>query len=341
MTHASFARIAVTPLAALVLCGALAAGAGASKTAPSIPAGVATFIDPAGDAQGGPDVTRVVVDGDVATGRIAITITAPGFEPATQDDRERDVLVFLDTDRSAATGDPAGAEYGLQAWNDASGRWWDMSRWNGAGWESVPETPTMRVTSQGSSLTFQVGTTDLGGATSFRFYVFAGTWNTATKSFDTRDEAPDFGYWTYDITSSTPTTPTPTPTPTRVGLLIRPPQTTPKTPVAGKPFAAHFLVQLHKLKTITVIDIETGETRQDLVGTWTPVPRGKATCAATIAGKVLARCGPLEDGDVRVSLVVPKTATGKVLRIAIKVTVKDSETGKTLTARRVASFRVR
>lgn len=339
MTNTSSGRIAVGLLGALALCGSLAAGAGASEATPLVPSGTATFTDPAGDAQGGPDVTRVVVDGDSAAGRVAITVTAPGFEPAAQDDRERDVVVWLDTDRSAQTGDPTdGAEYGLEAWNDASGRWWDMIRWNGTGWESVPETPTMRVTSQGSSVTFTVGTTDLGGATRFRFYVFAGTWNAATKSFDTRDEAPDFGYWTYDIAAAPPTRPTP---PAKSKVLIGTAKATPASPHAGKQVSVSFLIQLEETKTIGVIDIETGEISERLATLIQPLKNGRYTARITVGGATLHRTGAVRNGDLRLRLVVPKTAAGKLLRIAVKVTATQKETGKTLSAMRTVSYRVK
>ncbi len=79
-----------------------------------------------------------------------------------------------------------------------------MLRWNGATWESVPPSASMRVTGTSDSVTFAVSTTDIGGGSSFRFYVVAGTWNSTTETFDTRDEAPDTGWWSYDIAASTP-----------------------------------------------------------------------------------------------------------------------------------------
>jgi hypothetical protein len=331
-------RTAISIQAAVLVLGAILVSASGAA-----PAGSSTFTDPSGDAQGGPDVTRVAVSGDVASGTLAVTVTAPGYGAAVSGGVERDIVAWLDTDGNASSGDPEdGTEYGLQAWSDATGKWWNIVRWNGAAWESVPESATMRITGQGDSVTWGLSTADLGGATSFRFYVVAGNWNTTSESFDTRDDAPDRGWWSYDISAPSQTPPPTSPPPaTEVGLVIGAPKATPLAPRAGKPFAVSYLVKFQKLETVSVVDIATGQTRESLVVTWTPVARAKTTCTVTVAGRVPARCGPPKNGDLRVSLVVPKTAAGKVLKVAIKVTATDEETGKTLTRSRVVTYRVR
>lgn len=318
--------------------GVFVSSPGASSATPSAPTGSATLTDPTGDGQGGPDVTRVAINGDATTGMIQLTVTAPGFSPAAPDDRERDILVWLDTDQNRSTGDPEdGTEYALEAWNDASGKWWNMLRWNGATWESVPPSASMRVTGTSDSVTFAVSTTDIGGGSSFRFYVVAGTWNSTTETFDTRDEAPDTGWWSYDIAASTP----PKPARNDVSLSVRAPTTTPRSAVAGKPLVVRFPVEFFRTKTIVVVDLETGETREDLVVSWEPVTSGKFTARVTVAGATLQRSGAVRRGELRLSLAVPSTARGKVVRIAVRVTATDRETGKTLTATKVATFRVK
>ena len=119
-----------------------------------------------------PDITTVVVNGDAATGGITFTVTAPGFLPARSDELDREVIIWLDTDKSGETGDPEdGTEYGLAAGKDSSGRWWDMGRWNGSDWEPVVS-PTTGFSRTGDVLSWTVSKSDLGGTTGFRFYVF-------------------------------------------------------------------------------------------------------------------------------------------------------------------------
>lgn len=303
------------------------------------PAGSATFTDPSGDAQGGPDVTRVAVSGDAATGVLALTVTASGYSAAVAGEAERDIVVWIDIDRNDATGDPEdGTEYGLQAWSDATGKWWNILRWNGAAWESVPESATMRTTGQGDSVTWGLSTADIGGASSFRFYVVAGNWNTASERFDTRDDAPDQGWFSYDIAAATPA---PAPSETKVSIIASSPTATPSAPRAGRSFAVAFPVKFQTQRTVTVIDIQTGETRTSQVVSWTPASGGTMTCVASVGRKVPVRCGSFKGDVARMTLVVPKDARGKLLKIAAKITAREKETGKTVSVTRAVSFRVR
>src|SRR6187551_948898 len=70
----------------------------------STAAGSASFTDPAGDAEAGaPDLTTVTINGDPGNGSITVTVTAPGYTPAASDALERDVDVWLDTDKNSST----------------------------------------------------------------------------------------------------------------------------------------------------------------------------------------------------------------------------------------------
>jgi hypothetical protein len=321
-------------VAAFVVVGVtIASSAGAA------PSGSATFTDPAGDAQGGPDITRVAVSGDAATGLLTLTVTASGYAAAVSGGLERDISVWLDTDRNSSTGDPDdGSEYGLLAWNDASGRWWNIVRWDGAAWKSVPESATMRVTGQGESMTWALSTADLAGATGFRFYVVAGNWNTTSARYDTRDEAPNTGWWDFDI--SAPSQPPSTPPPAKVGLLVDSPSATPSPPRAGKQLSLRFPVQI-QTTTKTLIDLGGGNTREALVIEVEPAQSGTFTATISVAGDVVKRSGSVRRGALRLSLAVPKTATGKLVRIVVKVTATDKETGKSLKAAKVVTYRVK
>ena len=157
-------------------------------------AGTASFTDPAGDALGGPDITGVKINGDPATGQISVSATLAGFPLAVTDGLERYVALWFDTDRNRATGDPEdGTEFGLEAWVDPTGRWWTVERWNGSTFEGVPVS-TASFNRAGDVLTWTVSTSELG-ATSFRFYVLAGTWSEAEQRSTTRDQAPGNDRW--------------------------------------------------------------------------------------------------------------------------------------------------
>ena len=74
------------------------------------------------------------------------------------------------------------------------------------------------------------------------------------------------------------------------------------------------------------------------------VSGGKMVCDPSVQGKVIAHSESFKGGTARLSFVIPKTAKGKLLKVNVKLTVKDSGsdgTGKTVTASKVATFRVR
>lgn len=301
-------------------------------------AGRASFTDPAGDALGGPDITGVKINGDPATGQISVSATLAGFPLAVTDGLERYVALWLDTDRNRATGDPEdGTEFGLEAWVDPTGRWWTAERWNGTTFEGVPGS-TASFSRTGDVLTWTVSTSELG-ATSFRFYVLAGTWSEAEQRSTTRDQAPGSDRWDYDISASSTTPPPSTPPKSTVGLIVDRPTASPKTPIAGKPFAVSFKATLQKTQTTLVFDLATGEMREDLITTWQPLARGKAVATPMAGSKPIRYTASIKAGVLRVSMLIPKAAKGKLLRVPVKVTATDS--GKTVSKSTVVSFRIK
>ena len=326
--------VAGLAVAALVaLCIGFVGGASAGVT------GLASFTDPAGDALGGPDITGVRISGDPATGQISVSATLPRFPLAVTDGLERYVALWLDTDRNRATGDPEdGTEFGLVAWVDPTGRWWNAERWNGSTFEDVPGS-TASFSRTGDVLTWTVSTSELG-ATSFRFYVLAGTWSEAEQRSTTRDAAPGSDRWEYDISASSTTPPPPsTPPKSTVGLIVDRPTAIPKAPIAGKPFAVSFKVTLQKTETTLVVDLATGETREDLITTWQPLARGKAVATPTAGSKPIRYTASIKAGVLRVSMLIPRAAKGKLLKVLVKVTATDS--GKAVSKSKVVSFRIK
>lgn len=330
---------------ALVVGSVFVTGAGAT---PTTPAGSATYTDPAGDTPGAPDVTTVAIDGDPTTSMLTVTVNAPGYSSALPAGLERYVLVWLDTDRNGNTGDPEdGTEWGLGAWTDSTGRWWDVARWDGSDWDSVPQSATMNFTRSGDVLRWTISSSDLAGATGFRFYIHACTWDPEADEHVALDLAPDRGWWDYDISATTqtpPTTPPATPPATsesKVSLLIGSPSTTPKQAVAGKRFTVTFRVAFQEERPFTSIDIGTGETKTGWTISWTPVSAGKMVCDPSVAGKTIAHSESLKNGQARLSFVIPKAAKGKVLKVQVKITATEPKSAKALAASKVVTFRIK
>ena len=96
--------------------------------------------------------------------------------------------------------------------------------------------------------------------------------------------------------------------------MIAKPVASPAQPAAGRPFTVSFKV-----------------TRSD---NGRPFLRGKMTGDPSIAGRVVQHTESFKGGTARVSLVVPASATGKTLRVA--VAIRDGSTK----ASRVATYRV-
>jgi hypothetical protein len=344
--------------AVLLLVAGLAVAMSVGTAGASTRAGAdQSWTDPVGDAQGGPDITLVAIHSDPSTRQITFTVTASGMYAAPSGALSHRVSLWIDTDKNPNTGDPQdGTEYGLSARYDSTGSWWGFWKWDGSQWPSVPDSPTVFFKHTGDVMTWTVNASDLGGATSFRFYVVARTFDPSGNTLVARDDAPDGdAWWEYDVLASTPpttttpttpattpttpttTTPAPTAPPAKIlAVEISAPKTVPRYPIAGKRFTASFDVQVEKQDTATVIDITTGQPKGEAtIVTWDPLLKGKMVCDPSVAGRVIPHTESFKAGKARLSFLVPKTAKGKQLKV--KLTIKAE--GKTAT--KIATFRVR
>lgn len=268
--------------------------------------GSATFSDAAGDSGAAPDITSVTINGDPATRTLTVTVTAAGYLPTTPDAMEREIDVFLDTDKNNATGSPCGCEYALAAFNDSTGRYWDLGRWDGSAWQSVPQSATMGFTRAGDTLTWTLNAADLGGATGFSFFVAAGTFDAADNEVG-HDFAPENGKWSYDLSAGAPSTTTSTTTsaPARSLTMFL-------TPVIGKPAAVPVRPAAGKRLTLSFRITRSDDDK--------PLASGKLTSATSVAGKLIPHTQSFTHGVARLSLLVPRTAKGKGL--TVKITIK-------------------
>jgi hypothetical protein len=81
------------------------------------------------------------------------------------------VGLYLDTDVSSFTGDPAAAGADYAIWEDASNGKFTFGRWNGR-WEYAPGGSSIQVTAPTSTeLTVSVNRSELHGATAFNFWI--------------------------------------------------------------------------------------------------------------------------------------------------------------------------
>lgn len=332
------------------LCVA-AASVGSALAQSRAAAGSVTYTDASGDSGAAPDITAATVSGDLASGSLTFTVTATGYQPTSSDGQYREVAVWIDTDKNAATGDPHdGTEFGVFADNDPSGFYWGIARWSGSSWVDA-RSATTGESRIGDTITWRLNVPDLGGATSFNFYVHTMIAPNENSDSTAHDDAPEgTAWWSFDVTGSTTTTTatttttttTPSSAPARTMTMmywptIAAPTTVPKRLVAG----AH----------VTVTFRVTRDGR--------PMKSGKMICDPSVAGRVVPHAESFRNGIARLAFVVPKTAKGKLLKV--KVTIKgpsyqapdgvyvDMATGLTgvvhtyyqgLPATKVATFRV-
>jgi hypothetical protein len=279
---------------------ALSGLAGAAANGPS----TLTFSDPAGDATGAPDVTKVSVNGDAATGTITFALTATGLALPSSDGSQREVDLWLNTDRNDSTGSPSGNEYNLFVWTDSTDatQWyWDIYRYANGNWEEVAATPTMHVSSIGNDFTLQFNKSDLGVASSFDVYATSSTFDANGNNL-AHDVAPDVGAWVYDING---------PSKTLITFL---------KPAIGKPVLQPARAAAGKRLTVSM-----PVTANPLGKPSAPLASGKIVGTVTVGGKPVAHTTSLNGGVAKVSLLLPRTAKGKTAKVTVTVTAPSSE----------------
>jgi len=290
-------------LASVALVAALALGAATSHAARSGPTAVAansaSYTDQVGDATGGaPDISGITVTSD-ATGIVTFTVTTGGFGSPT------DVEVNLDTDRNSATGDQDGTEVSLAAMKIGSMVVPGEVKWVNGAWTEVPMPPSFTVKIDGSVATLTAAASDLGVTTGFSFWVGTYLYDTSTGKTAGMDDAPNgSGVWAFDLNA-----PTKTSTVQAVyRAVIGPAVAVPARATAGKRLTVTFALS-----------------RSD---NGRPLTGGTMSCTPTIDGKLVAHTDSMSNGTARLSLVVPKNAKGKTLKVKLTVTAGGSTVTK-------------
>jgi hypothetical protein len=253
-----------------------------------------TFTDSTGEDSAAPDITSVVVSNDDA-GLITFKINISNRPTLTTD---MTVLMFLDTDQQATTGDAqaSGAEYALELDPGSVG----LFKWNGSDYVAAPSQSSVTYSYDATGATIRASAADLGGAKAFNFFLaaFSGITTDAAGNADFTnakvDAAPDAGHgvFSYQVL-------------TKLTLSVEAFTTSPKPAKAGKRFIAGLAA-----------------TESDTNG---PVQAGTVACSASVAGKHLsATAHVVRNGIAACAWTLPRTAKGKTLRGSVSLTVKGT-----------------
>jgi hypothetical protein len=153
------------------------------------PAGAAVFQDAAGDSGTAPDVRSLRVTND-ARGQLRFRLefaNRPGGLEAGDL-----ILLFLDADRDASTGDPGGDDYSLQFAQGAFG----IARWDGVR-HAFFASGSARVAASGAVITVTLVKGELGITRAFDLAVVAV--RIVNGGIESGETAPDTGEWTYRL----------------------------------------------------------------------------------------------------------------------------------------------
>jgi hypothetical protein len=285
-------------LAALVVGVPVALGGSTHASANS-----QTFNDSVGEDASAPDITTVNVSNDDA-GNITFTINISNRPALTPD---MFLLVFLDTDRNPATGDPdgLGAEYVIQLVPGAV----DLFQWNGTDYVPAATQTSLTFVYGSAGATIHVSAAELNKTKGFNFGTIAVSGVTfdaaGSPNFDNlhRDLAPDpgHGFWAYQVL-------------TKLVLTVTAFTTSPKPAKAGRTFS-----------------VSLAATENDTGG---PVATGTVACVASLAGKrVVAVRHVVANGIATCVWRIPKTAKGRLIRGTITLTVQGTRVTRPFSAR--------
>ena len=262
-----------------------------------------TFLDSTGEDASAPDITNVVVSNDDA-GNITFQINISNRPALTADML---VLILLDTDQNASTGDTQslGAEYAIELDPGVV----NLFQWNGSDYVAAVSQTSLTFTYLTTGPTIRISAADLGKTKAFKFGMIAISGiviDAAGKPDFTNvhdDFAPDsgHGFFTYQVL-------------TKLILSATAFTTSPKPAKAGRPFSASLAA-----------------TQNDTGG---PVASGTVTCVATIAFKrIPAVTHILTNGVANCIWRLPATAKGKTLRGTITLTVQGAKVTRTFSSR--------
>lgn len=291
-------RLAILLGLAALLVGVPAALGGSSHAV----ANSQTFDDSVGEDASAPDITSVAVSNDDA-GLITFQVNISNRPALTPD---MFLLVFLDTDQNASTGDPnsLGADYAI----DLEPGSVVLFQWNGTTYIQAPSQTSLTYAYAATGATIHVSVADLGRAKGISFGVEAVSGlvvdAAGNPNFDNAhaDLAPDsgHGFFPYQVL-------------TKLVLTVTAFTTSPKPAKAGRTFS-----------------VSLAAAENDTKG---PVRAGTVTCPATIAGKrALPVTHVVANGIATCVWRIPKAAKGRIMRGSITLTLQGVHVTRPFTA---------
>ena len=292
-------RLAILLALTALVAGVPVALGGSSHAA----ANSQTFNDSVGEDANAPDITSIAVSNDDA-GLITFQINISNRPALTPD---MFVLVFLDTDQNASTGDPdsLGADYAIDLEPGSVG----LFQWNGTTFTLASSQTSLTYVYATTGATIRVSAADLGKTKGLGFGVEAVSGvvvdAAGNPNFDNvhADLAPDpnHGFYTYQVL-------------TKLVLTVTAVTTSPKPPKAGRTFS-----------------VSLAATENDTKG---PVASGTVTCPATLAGKrAVAVRHVVANGIATCVWRIPKTAKSLTIRGTIGVTVQGVKLTRPFTSK--------
>jgi hypothetical protein len=257
-----------------------------------------TFVDPAGDANGGPDVTAVTVSND-ATGTVKMVVSVALPQSSL-------MLVGIDNNLDGSL------ERYMGAYSMGSGLLLQAASKTDPTFAFVP---SLKLSGTETTATLSFAKDELAIGQTFNFVI--GT----AQSLEASDLSDFAGPYQYTLTTapppatttSTTMTTTPPPAPAVIKPVIAAPVSTPTAPVAGKRMTVTFLV-----------------TRSD---NGKPLTNGTMVCDPSVAGKVITHAESFKAGKATLSFVVPKSAKGKQLKVKVTITTGAQSASKIVTFR--------
>lgn len=283
---------------ALIALPAIALGSAARTTTNS-----QSYPDSTGEDPAGPDITSIGVTND-DTGLITFQINVSNRPALTPD---MFFLIYLDTDKNTATGDPQsfGADYVIDLESGGVG----LFQWNGSDFVGASSQSSLVYSYATTGATIRVNALELKRSKGFNFVVLAASGIVTDASGNPdftnvhTDVAPDRGHATFAYQVIAKLTLT-------VGAFT----TSPTPATAGKPFSAGLAV--------TESDTNAG------------VDQGTIACSARIAGKLVpVKARRIVNGVVVCVWSIPKTARGKTIRGSIGVALQGTQTSRTFAAK--------
>ena len=289
-----------------VPAAAVAAKAPLGTTAPvAAAANTVTYNDSTGENPAAPDITTVVASNTDA-GVISFRINVPNRPALSQDML---IAMEVDTDNNPATGSPDGTDYAIELVQGEVA----LFRWDGTNFTRRPGDPaaTSLIFSYQGGVTFTISAAELGNTKRLRFsaIVISGlAIDPTTGGLDftnaVADAAPaiDAGLYPYEVKVG------------RATLVVKRFSTTPRNPVAGKPFA----LRLQAARS------DTGAVIQG----------GRVTCVGRIGSSALrAKSGRFVGREAVCAFVIPAAAKGKTFRGTITIVFEGLRSTRSFSGR--------